>query len=100
MVEAERRVIVLTEPDMCRQCKKEAGGRAPPEIEFVCAKIPEPLRARLLVAGSRRMKFPRRPQQRTEMVRPGHVLPAHTIAKRCDNARKCPEMLAVIDPLP
>jgi hypothetical protein len=51
MVEAERRVIVLTEPDMFDQCKKEsAGGRVPPEIEFVCAEIPDELRARLTAA--------------------------------------------------
>jgi hypothetical protein len=31
MVEAQRRVIVLTEQDMCDQCEKEAaGGRVPP----------------------------------------------------------------------
>jgi hypothetical protein len=51
MVEAERRVIVLTEQDMFDQCKKEsAGGRVPPEIEFVCAEIPDELRARLIAA--------------------------------------------------
>jgi hypothetical protein len=42
MVEAQRRVIVLTEQDMCDQCEKEsAGGRVPPEIDFVCAVIPD-----------------------------------------------------------
>jgi hypothetical protein len=36
---------------MYHQCRKEAeGGRVPPEIEFVCAEIPEPLRARLIAA--------------------------------------------------
>lgn len=51
MVDAKRRIIVLTERDMCDQCEKEAaGGRVPPEIEFVCAPIPEELRGRL-VAG-------------------------------------------------
>ncbi|MGA3168530.1 MAG: hypothetical protein ABSF14_20700 [Terriglobia bacterium] len=51
MVEAKRRVIVLTERDMCDQCEKEAaGGRVPPEIEFVCAVVPEELRARLVSA--------------------------------------------------
>lgn len=51
MVEAKRRIVVLTERDMCDQCEKErAGGRVPPEIEFVCAIIPEPLRARLVTA--------------------------------------------------
>ncbi len=51
LVEAKRRVIVLTERDMYDQCQKEvAGGRVPPEIEFVCAVIPEDLRARLIAA--------------------------------------------------
>lgn len=51
MVQAERRIVVLTEQDMCDQCEKEAaGGRVPPEIEFVCALIPEDLRARLVGA--------------------------------------------------
>lgn len=49
MVEAKRRVIILTERDMCDQCEKEAaGGRVPPEIEFVCASIPDELRKRLI----------------------------------------------------
>lgn len=51
MVEAKRRVIILTERDMCDQCEKEfAGGRVPPEIEFVCAVIPDDLRMRLVAA--------------------------------------------------
>jgi hypothetical protein len=51
MVEAKRRVIVLTEPDMYDQCKKEAGGgRVPPESEFACALLSEDLRARLVAA--------------------------------------------------
>jgi hypothetical protein len=51
MVEAKRRVIVLTERDMCDQCEKEfAGGRVPREIEFVCAIIPDDLRRRLIEA--------------------------------------------------
>jgi hypothetical protein len=51
MVEAKRRLIILTERDMCDQCEREAaGGRVPPEIEFACATIPDELRARL-VAG-------------------------------------------------
>src|SRR5205823_5645773 len=54
MVEAERRIIVLTERDMCDQCEKEAaGGRVPPEIEFVCAIIPDDLRTRLATARSK-----------------------------------------------
>ena len=48
LVEAKRRIIVLTETDMLTQCQKEfAGGRVPREIEFVCAKIPMELSARL-----------------------------------------------------
>jgi hypothetical protein len=36
MVEAKRRLIVLTERDMCDKCEREAAvGRVPPEIEFV-----------------------------------------------------------------
>jgi len=51
MVEAKRRIIILTEQDMCDQCDKEfAGGRVPPEIEFVSAVIPDELRARLVAA--------------------------------------------------
>ena len=51
MVQAERRIIILSETDMFEQCKKEsAGGRVPPEIEFMCAEIPEELRARLVAA--------------------------------------------------
>lgn len=51
MVETKRRVIILTERDMCNQCEREfAGGHVPPEIEFVCAVIPEDLRARLIAA--------------------------------------------------
>jgi hypothetical protein len=48
-VDAKRRIIVLTERDMCDQCNKEfAAGRVPKEIEFVCADIPSDLRARLV----------------------------------------------------
>jgi hypothetical protein len=51
LVEAKRRVIILTEQDMCDQCEKEAaGGRVPKEIEFVCVPIPEELRTRLVAA--------------------------------------------------
>ena len=54
MVEAKRRIIVLTERDMCDYCEKEAaGGRVPPEIEFVCAIIPDDLRTRLAAARSK-----------------------------------------------
>ena len=51
MVEANRRLIILTERDMFEHCEKDAaGGRVPPEIEFSCAIIPDELRARLVVA--------------------------------------------------
>jgi hypothetical protein len=51
MVGAMRRLVVLTERDMCDQCEKEAkGGRVPPEIEFVCATILDELRLRLVAA--------------------------------------------------
>jgi len=54
MVEAKRRIIVLTERDMCDQCEKEAaGGRVPPEIEFVCAIILDDLRSRLITSRLR-----------------------------------------------
>src|SRR5258708_2778911 len=54
LVDAERRIIVLTERDMCDQCEKEAaGGRVPREIEFVCAVIPNELRARLVDARTK-----------------------------------------------
>lgn len=51
MVEAKRRIIILTERDMCDQCEREvAGGRVPAEIEFACAVIPDELRVRLVAA--------------------------------------------------
>jgi hypothetical protein len=51
MVEARQRIIVLTERDMCDYCEREkAAGRIPPEIDFVCAIIPDDLRSRLVVA--------------------------------------------------
>lgn len=54
MVEAKRRIVVLTEQDMCDQCEKEyASGRVPPEIEFVCASIPGELRKRLIEGRER-----------------------------------------------
>lgn len=49
MVDAKRRVIVLTEQDMCDLLRREfEAGRMPKEIEFVCAEIPAELRARLV----------------------------------------------------
>jgi hypothetical protein len=51
MVEAQRRVIILTERDMCDQCERKlAAGRFPPEIEFFCAEIPDQLGVRLVAA--------------------------------------------------
>ena len=51
MVEAKRRIIVLTENDMFDKLKREfAGGRVPKEIEFVCAEIPAELSTRLIAA--------------------------------------------------
>lgn len=51
MIEARRRIIVLTERDMYEQCESErAGGRVPPKIEIRCAAIPETLRGRLIAA--------------------------------------------------
>jgi hypothetical protein len=56
LVAAKRRVIILTEQDMCDQCEKDAaGGRVPKQIEFVCIPIPEKLRTRLVAA---RLKAP------------------------------------------
>jgi len=44
MVQAEKRLIVLTEKDMFALCQKEkANGRVPQEIEFVVAQLPEVL---------------------------------------------------------
>lgn len=54
LVEAKRKIIILTEQDMCDQCEKELlGGRAPKEIEFACAVIPDQLRVRLNAARMR-----------------------------------------------
>lgn len=49
--EPEKRIIVLTEPDMLEVCSKEkAGGRVPQQIEFVLADLPEDLREKLTQA--------------------------------------------------
>jgi hypothetical protein len=57
LVDAKRRIIILTERDMCDQCEKEfEAGRVPREIEFVCAVIPDELRARLVEARSKASK--------------------------------------------
>lgn len=51
MAPAERRIVVLTEQDMYDRCMKEReSGRVPPEIEFICAEIPDELRLRLIDA--------------------------------------------------
>jgi hypothetical protein len=51
--EAERRIIVLTEPDMHELCESErTAGRVPDSIEFTPTDIPEELRSRLLAARS------------------------------------------------
>ncbi len=48
MVEATRRLIVLTESDMYALCiDEQTKGRVPSEIEFARAAIPDALRARL-----------------------------------------------------
>ena len=48
LTSAERRLVVLTEEDMYNQCLTEAqAGRVPPAIEFVHARIPAELDARL-----------------------------------------------------
>jgi hypothetical protein len=45
----DKKIIVFTEKDMYEQCKSEtASGRAPKEIEFMCADIPDVLRAKLV----------------------------------------------------
>jgi len=47
----DKRLIVLTEPDMHEVCLKEkSGGRVPSDIEFVLAEIPEELRSKLVSA--------------------------------------------------
>jgi hypothetical protein len=51
MVDAKRRIIVLTERDMYEKCEKErAGGRVPPEIEFAWAVLPDEMNTRLVEA--------------------------------------------------
>ena len=60
---ADRRLVVLTESDMHERCVKEATiGRVPSSIEFVCAKIPVELEARLRVSRGAASDevFPRR----------------------------------------
>lgn len=53
LAEAQRRIIVLTDPDMHQLCLKEKeGGRIPPSIEFQLAPIPRELHERLRHAQS------------------------------------------------
>jgi len=48
LVKAQRRIVVLTEPDMYDLCLKEQqGGRVPSSIEFVLAAIPDHLAGKL-----------------------------------------------------
>ena len=54
LVEARRKLVVLTEKDMFDQCKKEReAGRVPQDIEFFCAELPSDLRASLVTARER-----------------------------------------------
>jgi hypothetical protein len=51
LADADRRVVVLTEPDMLAVCEAEKrNGRVPASIEFVLAHIPNELRNRLNAA--------------------------------------------------
>lgn len=54
MASAKRRIIILTEKDMHEKCISEhAGGRVPPEVEFILADIPAALRMRLAAAKAK-----------------------------------------------
>jgi hypothetical protein len=54
LVEAEKRLIVLTENDMFTLCQKEKNnGRVPAEIEFLCAELPDDLSSELSKARKR-----------------------------------------------
>ena len=54
LVEANHRLLILSERDMFELCEKEAaGGRVPPEIKFECAEIPDLLRERLVSARAK-----------------------------------------------
>ena len=53
----ERKIIVLSEKDMFEKCKAEtAAGRAPKEIEFMYADIPDALRAKLIESRNKAAK--------------------------------------------
>lgn len=56
LVDAERKLVVFSEPDMLELCQREARiGRVPSSIEFVHAKIPGELATRL--QGARKVAF-------------------------------------------
>jgi hypothetical protein len=53
----EKKIIVLTETDMFEKCNAEiAAGRAPKEIKFMYAEIPDVLRARLIESREKASK--------------------------------------------
>ena len=57
LAEAERRICVLTEPDMHDYWLREReSGRVPKNIEFVCADIPQELREKLLASRRKASK--------------------------------------------
>lgn len=48
LVDAESRIVILTEPDMYELCQKEKqNGRVPQEVEFMLCKIPDDLAEKL-----------------------------------------------------
>ncbi|MEI6825896.1 MAG: hypothetical protein WCK54_09905 [Desulfuromonadales bacterium] len=54
LANVQRRIVVLTEPDMYELCQKEsAGGRVHSSIEFVHAEIPDDLASRLKTARTK-----------------------------------------------
>ena len=65
LIEAKRRIIVLTAPDMYQLCHKEKeGGRVPSSIEFALAPIPAQLGERLRHAQSAASREVRPGQER------------------------------------
>ena len=54
LAKAQRRVVVLTELDMFRTCQSQkTAGRLPRSVEFLLAKVPKGLAARLRRARRR-----------------------------------------------
>jgi len=48
MIQAKKRLIILTEKDMYELCRKEkVNGRVPNEIDFLLAELPDALAAAL-----------------------------------------------------